>query len=226
VWRLGRKRKSDALSVAFLEARRDGSRGAVACRLAADGEQRDKVLERKERILFQQGVGRPAHSVVQSRQESVCECVWKVKERQHSVTPVRECKVGSGVGTRTSYQKFGMDHRRGSATPATPFAASLDAFLTHPFLATSNCHYEYSHRDPTQRPPTLIPYSLSGACVAAGNRQPLNYSSVRPNLIRLRDCRATTAMLNAFTTVLGSWNCKHCWTGADIVIAGPSSVPP
>jgi len=31
-------------------------------------------------------------------------------------------------------------------------------------------------------------------------------------------------MLNAFTTVLGSWTCKHCWTIADIVIAGPSSV--
>jgi len=28
-----------------LEAGRDGSRGAVACRLAADGEQRDRVME-------------------------------------------------------------------------------------------------------------------------------------------------------------------------------------
>ncbi len=49
--------------MALLEARRDGSRGAVACRLAADGEQRDRVLERKTRNLLQQGVGRPAHSV-------------------------------------------------------------------------------------------------------------------------------------------------------------------
>lgn len=59
IWKEEEVGLSDALSVAFLEASRDGSRGAVACRLAADGEQRDRVLERKKRNIFQQGVVDP-----------------------------------------------------------------------------------------------------------------------------------------------------------------------
>lgn len=64
---------SDALSVAFLEASRDGSRGAVACRLAADGEQRDRVLERKKRESSQAGVVDPP--IRCSRQEGDCKIV-------------------------------------------------------------------------------------------------------------------------------------------------------
>jgi len=57
IWKKEEVGQSDALTVAFLEANRDGSRGAVACRLAADDGQRDRVNgEQEEGSLLHQCV--------------------------------------------------------------------------------------------------------------------------------------------------------------------------
>lgn len=79
-----------------LEAGRDGSRGAVACRLAADGEQREDS--------FQRGVVDPP--IRYSRQERIYYmCVEIVF---HQIHVVRECECrGKEV---PSYQNAPADH--------------------------------------------------------------------------------------------------------------------
>jgi len=72
--------------------------------------------------------------------------------------------------------------------------------------------------------PYLFPDPLFRARVLRGTVSPSNTLQQDLALSDSVTGRANTAMLDAFTTVLGSGTCKHCWTSADIVIAGPSSV--